>query len=285
MVPEVVIELVEALKGKYPIKLVCECLKVPRSSYYRWAKNGIKKRRELEIKIKEVCTKHKFHIGHRIVKAWLLRDFDIKVNRKTVQKIMQKYNWQCRVKPKRKVKICGESKWIVPNRLNQDFKASKPNEKWVTDITYIPFGQTMMYLSCILDLYNNEVIAYQIGLNQEVSLVTETLKGAIKGRNAQGVILHSDQGSQYTSYAYQNLAKENGIITSMSRKGNCFDNAVIESFHSTLKSEEFYSQPREHLTNPIVVEKIKNFIYHYNKIRLQAKLNYLSPIEYREQAA
>jgi transposase InsO family protein len=285
MVPEVVIELVKGLKEKYPIKLICECLGVPRSSYYRWLKKGTKKRSNLEIKIKEVCTKHKFQIGHRTVKAWLLRDFNIKVNRNTVQKIMQKYNWQCRVKPKRKVKISGESKWIVPNRLNQNFKASKPNEKWVTDITYIPFGQSMMYLSCIMDLYNNEVIAYRIGLNQDVSLVIETLKEAIEGRNVKGVILHSDQGSQYTSYAFQDLAKENGIITSMSRKGNCFDNAVIESFHSTIKSEEFYSQPREHLTNPIVVEKIKNFIYYYNKIRLQAKLNYLSPIEYREQVA
>jgi transposase InsO family protein len=285
MVQEAVIELVESLKVKYPIKLICECLGVPRSSYYRWLKNGTRKRSNLEVKIKEVCTKHKFHIGHRTVKAWLLRDFSIKVNRKTVQKIMQKYSWQCRVKPKRKVKNSGESKLIVPNRLEQNFKASKPNEKWVTDITYIPFGQTMMYLSCIMDLYNNEVIAYQIGLNQEVSLVINTLKEAIEGRKVKGVILHSDQGSQYTSYAFQNLAKENGIITSMSRKGNCFDNAVIESFHSTIKSEEFYSQPREHLTNPIVVEKIKNFIYHYNKIRLQAKLNYLSPIEYREQVA
>jgi putative transposase len=136
----------------------------------------------------------------------------------------------------------------------------------------------MMYLSSIMDLYNNEIIAYRIGHSQDVSLVLKTLEDALKVvREVTDVILHSDQGSQYTSYAFQKLAKENGITTSMSRKGNCFDNAVIESFHSTLKSEEFYSQPREHLTNPIVMERIKDFIHYYNKIRLQAKLNYLSP--------
>lgn len=286
MVPEIVLELVKELKEKYPVTLICECLGIPRSSYYRWVKKGNKNMTELELKIKEVCTKHKYRIGHRTVKAWLLREYKIKVNRKTVQRIMQKYNWQCRVKPKRKIKILGESKIIVPNHLKQDFKASKPNEKWVTDITYLPFGQSMMYLSCIMDLYNNEIIAFRIGLSQEVALVLDTLKDALDKRpETKGVILHSDQGSQYTSYAFQNLAKENGIITSMSRKGNCFDNAVIESFHSTLKSEEFYSQPQEHLTNPIVVEKVRNFIYYYNQIRLQAKLNYLSPREFREQAA
>lgn len=285
MVPEVVVELVALLKDKFQVKVICECLEVPRSSYYRWLKKGSSKMSELEEKVKEICLKNKYRIGHRTVKAWLLRDFKIKVNRNTVQRIMQKYNWQCRVKPKRKVKISGESKIVVLNRLEQNFKATKSNEKWVTDITYIPFGQSMMYLSSIMDLYNNEIIAFRIGHSQDVSLVLNTLKDALNVREAKDVILHSDQGAQYTSYAFQNLAKENGIITSMSRKGNCFDNAVIESFHSTLKSEEFYSQPREHLTNPIVMEKIKDFINYYNRIRLQAKLNYLSPIEFREQAA
>ncbi|USK33138.1 IS3 family transposase [Bacillus sp. F19] len=286
LVPKVILELVKILKEKYPIQLICECMGVARSSYYRWLKKGIKLITKLENKIKEICIKHKYLIGHRTVKAWLLREYNIKVNRKTVQRIMQKHNWQCRVKPKRKGKILGESRIVVSNNLDQNFKASKPNEKWVTDITYLPFGQSMMYLSSIMDLYNNEIIAYRIGLSLDVTLVLDTLKDALDNQSeVKGVILHSDQGSQYTSYAFQNLAKENGIITSMSRKGNCFDNAVIESFHSTIKSEEFYSQPREDLTNPIVVEKVRKFIYYYNTIRLQAKLNYLSPIEFREQAA
>ncbi len=198
---------------------------------------------------------------------------------------MQKYNLQCRVRLKRKNNIAGEMKVVVPNHLNRNFKASRPNEKWVTDITYLPFGQSMLYLSTIMDLFNNEIIAYRISTCQDVSLVINTLKDAAEGRDTNGIILHSDQGSQYTSYSFQRIAKEKGITTSMSRKGNCLDNAVIESFHSTIKSEEFYSQGREFLTNSIVIERVKNYINYYNRIRLQAKLNYLSPIEFREQVA
>ncbi len=239
MVPEVIITLVEEMKDRYAIGLICECM-------------GI---------------------------------LAIHVNRKTVQRIMQKYNLQCRVKPKRKVKILGESQKIVPNRFEQNFQADRPNQKWVTDITYLPFGESMMYLSTIMDLYNNEIIAYRVKESQDVTLVLETLEAACKNREVKDVILHSDQGSVYTSYAFQNLAEEKGIITSMSRKGNCFDNAVIESFHSTIKSEEFYTQKRVRLTNSIVLEKVNDFMHYYNHMRPFKKLNYLSPIEYREQVA
>lgn len=285
MVPEAVVNLFEELKDKYSVTFLCKFIGIPRSTYYRWKNHGAKDKNELEIQIIEICKRHKFQIGHRTVKAWLLRDYKRKVNRNTVQRVMQKYNLQCRVKPKRKNNIAGEMKIVVPNHLNRNFKASRPNEKWVTDITYLPFGQSMLYLSTIMDLFNNEIIAYRIGTSQDVSLVINTLKDAAEGRDTNGLILHSDQGAQYTSYSFQRIAKEKGITTSMSRKGNCFDNAVIESFHSTIKSEEFYSQGREFLTNSIVIERVKNFIHHYNHTRLQAKLNYLSPIEFREQVA
>ncbi|NRS52159.1 IS3 family transposase, partial [Brevibacillus sp. HB2.2] len=167
----------------------------------------------------------------------------------------------------------------------RQFTASKPNEKWVTDITYLPYGQNMLYLSTIMDLYNNEIIAYRISDRQDVSLVLETLEEAIDTREAAGVLLHSDQGSVYTSYAFQNKAKEKSITTSMSRKGNCHDNAVIESFHSSLKSEEFASPKREILTNLMVMEKVENYICFYNQDRIQEKLNYLSPYEYGKQVA
>jgi putative transposase len=136
-----------------------------------------------------------------------------------------------------------------------------------------------------MDLYNNEIIAYQISDRQDVQLVLKTLEMAVKERQPKQVLLHSDQGAVYTSYAFQHLAKEKGIITSMSRKGNCHDNAVIESFHSSLKAETFYSQEKQNLTNSIVKQMVQNYIYYYNQIRIQAKLNYLSPIEFRKQAA
>jgi hypothetical protein len=200
-------------------------------------------------------------------------------------KIMQKFEIQCQVKMKRQKYINGESNIVVPNILNRNFKASQPNEKWVTDITYLPYGSTMLYLSTIIDLYNNEIVAYKIGTSQDINLVLETLRVAVELRKPVGLLLHSDQGYVYTSYAYQNLAKEKGITTSMSRKGNCHDNAVIESFHSSLKSEGFNAQRRASMFNSKVVQIVNQYMYRYNHIRIQAKLNYLSPLEYGGQAA
>lgn len=220
-----------------------------------------------------------------MVRDLLKKEHQIKINRNTVQKIMQKFHIQCRVKPKRQSFIAGESKNVVANLLEQNFLADRPNEKWVTDITYLPYGEKMLYLSTIMDLYNNEIIAYRISDKQDLSLVIDTLEDACRGRETYGVILHSDQGSQYTSYKFQEKAKEKGITTSMSRKGNCFDNAVIESFHSSLKSEEFSTQQREHLTNSIVLEKVETYMYYYNYIRPFKKLNCHTPVEFRSTAA
>ena len=283
MEPALFLELVDLFKAKYSITMICECMGVPRSTYYRWCHKEIGMT-ELEKEILAICEQLKFRIGHRTVRG-LLKNNGTKLNRKTVQRIMQKYNLQCRVKPKRAKKMAGESNLIVPNLLEQNFKSDAPNQKWVTDITYLPFGESMLYLSTILDLYNNEIIAYKVSDTQNAQLVLDTLEMACQKRNTAGTILHSDQGAQYTSRAFQLTTKENGIITSMSRKGNCFDNAVIESFHSSLKSEEFYTLERVRLTNAIVQQKTEDYMYYYNYIRPFQKLNCHSPIEYRTMAA
>ncbi|MRH44259.1 IS3 family transposase [Aquibacillus halophilus] len=284
LVPEIVLELVESLKNVYTVTMICDCIGVARATYYRWAQKSWKPT-ELEQQIINICKSLKFRVGHRMVKKLLKEDFHVKVNRNTVQRIIQKYNIQCRVKPKRKSKIAGVSRCIVPNLLEQNFKADRLNQKWVTDITYLPFGNSMMYLSTIMDLYNNEVVAYRISDRQDKELVLETLRAACNGRETKNLILHSDQGAQYTSYDFQNLAEEKGIITSMSRKGNCFDNAVIESFHSTIKSEEFYTHQKVRLTNSIVLEKIESYMYYYNFIRPFAKFDCLSPVAFRAKVA
>lgn len=285
MVPEVFVEVVEAFKEQFSTKDICECFGIPRPTYYRWRGTVNREIPELHQLIINICKQLSHRIGHRKVKGILWKDYQIKVNRKTVQKVMQKYEIQCRIKVKRQKYIAGESKIVVPNLLKQNFKAEKPNQKWVTDITYLPYGPKMLYLSTIMDLYNNEVIAYKISDSQHVDFVLETLQEACNGRETHEVILHSDQGAQYTSYAFQALAKENGITTSMSRKGNCFDNAVIESFHSSLKSEEFAAQLRATLTTTIVIDKVINYMYYYNYIRPFSKLNCHSPVEYRTVAA
>jgi transposase InsO family protein len=286
LVPQVVIELVEELTKRYKIIDILEILEVPKSTFYRWKKQyANRKPNELEQLIMELCKETRYHYGHRKIKALLKQRYGQKVNRKTVQKIMQKFQLQCQIKVKRQKYINGESNIIVENILNRNFKANRPNEKWVTDITYLPYGTSMLYVSTIMDLYNNEIIAYTISSVQDTKFVLRTLEEALEKRQPNNVLLHSDQGSVYTSYAYQNFAKEKGITTSMSRKGNCHDNAVIESFHSSLKSEGFKDQRRSSITNIKVIEIVNQYMCYYNEKRIQAKLNYLAPIEFGRQVA
>jgi putative transposase len=284
--PKVVVEVVESLSTKLKIIDILRVLGIPKATYYRWKnKYKVLELTPLEELIIKICEENFYHYGHRKVKAILNRKYEIKVNRKTVQKIMQKHQIQCQVKKKKQKYINGESNIVVPNILNRNFKANRSNEKWVTDITYLTYGSNMLYLSTIMDLYNNEIVAYKISTKQDIQLVMDTLKEAVELRKPEGLMLHSDQGSVYTSNAYQNLAKEKGITTSMSRKGNCHDNAVIESFHSSLKSEGFNAQRRASMSNSKVGQIVNQYMYRYNHIRIQAKLNYLSPLDYRRQAA
>lgn len=199
---------------------------------------------------------------------------------------MQKYNLQCRIKPKRKWKSQGESIIIAPDLLKRDFTAARPNQKWVTDITYIQYGSTTKYLSTIMDLYNNEIVAYKLYNHQQTPLVIDTLNEALAARNyPEGVIVHSDQGSVYASYAYQTQIRNNRLVCSMSRRGNCWDNAVIESFHSSLKSEEFQYVKFNSLRDAEVAERVMTYLNYYNEERIQEKLGYLTPFEFSVKAA
>ena len=171
---------------------------------------------------------------------------------------------------------------MAENQLARAFGASKSCQKLVTDITYLPFGQSMMYLSSIMDLYNGEIIAYTIGSVQDVTLVLDTLQQL--DNLSKDCLLHSDQGSVYTSYAYQKAVKEKGITMSMSRKGTPADNSPIETFHSSLKSETFYLDDIYSTTNAHVKEIVETYITYYNNIRIQTKLNNQSPVKYRQLA-
>ncbi|MDQ0216951.1 transposase InsO family protein [Peribacillus cavernae] len=282
----VVVQLVEKFRKKYSVTSILKVLEIPRSSYYRWTKGFEEYRNEHETLLIEICKATTYRNGHRKIRAILHRQYHIHLNRNTVQKIMQKHHLQCKVKQKRKWKSQGESEVIAPNILNRDFSASKPNEKWVTDITYLQYGRETLYLSTILDLYNNEIVAYKLYNHQQTPLVIDTLEEALNNRNnPEGVMVHSDQGSVYTSYVFQNHLKKNHLISSMSRRGNCWDNAVIESFHSNLKTEEFQYCKCNSISNLEVVLKIDEYIYHYNEERIQEKLGYLTPKEFGAKAA
>lgn len=283
---EIVLQLVEKLRKKFTVSAILSVLNVPRANYYRWVKTlPWKSLSREETIIISLCKKTKYRYGHRKIKALLWRQHQVKLNRNTVQRLMQKHHLQCRVKPKKRWKSQGETIVIAPNLLQRNFWASAPNQKWVTDITYIQYGSSTLYLSTVMDLYNNEIVAYKLYTHQQTPLVMDTLKEALARRgNPQGVILHSDQGSVYTSYAYQNFVKEEKIISSMSRSGNCLDNAVIESFHSNLKSEFQYVKFNS-LSLDKVREQIDHYIKYYNEERIQEKLGYHSPIELGQIAA
>jgi len=255
-------------------------LNLPRSKYYRWAKRVCKKSdHDLEKRIHDLCNEHKFRYGYRKITA-LLR-LEMRANHKRVQSIMQRKGLQCRVKVKKR-KVTGQPTQVAEHLLKRDFHAKQPMQKLVTDITYLPFAPKMLYLSSIMDLFNGEIVAYSISDKQDTSFVLDTLNQL---QLTPGTMLHSDQGSVYTSHTYQGAINRKGIIMSMSRKGTPADNAPIESFHSTLKSETFYLEGLTCTTTAIVEQTVRDYIQYYNSIRIQTRLKNQSPVEFRRLAA
>ncbi len=263
------------------VKDICLHLGVSRATYYRWKanRNTYHEKREFESQIGALCKAHKFRYGYRKITAVLNQEKCI--NRKAVQRIMQENGWQCRVKEKKRTNT-GQPYAVAENILDRNFQSDRPLEKLVTDITYLPYGQKQLYLSSILDLYNGQVIALTIGDRQNTAFVLDTLDQL--PALPENCVLHSDQGSVYTSYEYQQAVKAKGITMSMSRKGTPADNAPIESFHSSLKSETFNLDSVNRTTTAIVERTVEEYIYYYNNIRIQTKLNNQSPIQYRQLA-
>jgi transposase InsO family protein len=219
--------------------------------------------------------------GYRRLKAAYEQTYSGVINHKRIYRIMREMGIKSRVRRKRKAFSRG-TPVIKPNILNQEFKSEKANRKWVTDITNLYYNNTKIYLCAILDLYNLEVLSYIMSRKKDNFLVTRTLREAInKSNQLEGTILHSDQGSQYTTEYYSNILKEAGITQSMSRRGNCLDNAPIECFFSHLKSELIYIN--KYSTEKELTEGVREYIKFYNNKRIQLKLKKLSPVTYRLQ--
>jgi len=190
--------------------------------------------------IKECQEKCRKTYGYRRVWLWLCKR-NIHHNPKTILRIMHKYGLLSAIRRRKKYRTMGEQLHKYENILNREFEADRPNLKWVTDISYIHTGQGILYLSMIRDLYDNSIVSYKTGAEQTVNLVLDTIKMAKqKEMVTEELQLHSDQGFQYTSHGYFNLTKEYGITLSMSRRGNCYDNAMAENFFSILKTECIY---------------------------------------------
>jgi len=269
-------------KEKYSISEMCRIFKVSRSGYYGYVSRMDIPAKDLELAeiIRECQEKTKQTYGYRRVHIWLERQ-GIHHNPKTVLRVMNKYNLLSQVRRYRAYRHFGEHLHKYPNLLNREFGANKPNEKWVTDISYIHTKQGVLYLSVIRDLYDNSIVAHKTGTEQTVRLVLDTIRVAKEKEGVTAELqLHSDQGFQYTSSAYFNLTQEYGITPSMSRRGNCYDNAMAENFFGILKSECI--NRRKIFTHDEARQLIREYIDFYNNDRIQLKTK-LTPLEKRCQ--
>ena len=269
-------------REKYSISEMCRFLEVSRSGYYGYVSRMDIPAKDLPLaeKIRECQCECGKTYGYRRVHTWLERK-GIYHNPKTILRVMQKYNLLSVIRRK-KYRNYGEYLHRYPNLLNRDFHAEKPNQKWVTDISYIRTKQGVLYLSIIRDLFDNSIVAYKTGTEQNINLVLNTIKSAMKKEKVTAELqLHSDQGFQYTSNAYYSLTKDYGITPSMSRRGNPYDNALAENFFSILKTECIYRVKLQTFDEARLL--IDRYIYFYNHQRIQLKTK-LTPLEKRSQS-
>ena len=272
----------------FNITIMCKVLKVDRTSYYYWIKTGsiVKKTdKKLNDLIQIIFLKSRATYGTRRIKNRLLQLYGLIVSRRKIGNIME--DLKLVVKTKKRYKInttdSNHNLPVAPNILNRDFYALNPNEKYVGDITYIPTDEGWIFLATVIDLYSRKIVGWSMSDNMKTSLVNNALKMAIISRKpSQGLIWHTDRGSQYASYSHKNLLSKYGIIHSMSRKGNCYDNAVAESFFHTLKTELIFHQ--NYKTKSQAKQSIFEYIeFYYNRQRSHSANNYLSPVEFEEQ--
>ena len=253
---------------------------MPRSTYYYHSKQFSKPDKYLIEKqeILNIFKVNKTRYGYRRI-LLELRNLGYVINHKTVLRLMRELSLKGKQKRNKYKSYKGEVGKIAPNILNRNFEASKPFEKLTTDVTEFAVCDEKVYLSPILDMYNNEIVSYSISTSPNFYQTKEMLNGLIlKLPKDVKPILHSDQGWQYQMREYQQILKENNIIQSMSRKGNCLDNSVMENFFGRLKTEMFYGEKFESVNT--FIDKLKEYIYYYNNERIVLKLK-MSPIQYR----
>ena len=209
-----------------------------------------------------------------------LRNEGYTLNHKTVQRLMQEMNLKSKVRRVKYRSYRGEVGKTAPNILNREFKASRPNQKWATDVTEFKVADRKAYLSPIIDMFNGEIIAYTISDRPDLKMVMDMMHSAKrKIKDTSGVMLHSDQGWHYQHMQYQQTLKKYGITQSMSRKGNCLDNAVMENFFGIMKSELLYLHQFSDMD--VFKRELRKYINYYNNDRIKLKLNGKSPVQYR----
>jgi putative transposase len=269
-------------KAELPVRSMCAVLEVSRSGFYAWLRRPPSSRAVRRDKlIQQIQAVHgdsrNLYGSPRIYRELLERGEQVSEN--TVAKLMRQSKIRSRI-AKRFVPHTTDANHPYPvaeNLLNRSFTAEAPNRKWVTDITYVETGEGWLYVAAVLDLYSRKIVGWSMAKHLRTELVTEALKMAVLRRKPQpGLLHHSDRGVQYASAGYQDLLVQNGCMCSMSRSGNCYDNAVMESFWGTLKTELVYQQKfaTHDQAKAAVFEYIEVF---YNRIRRHSSLDFKSP--------
>lgn len=279
-------QFIKQHQQEFPVVVMCRVLSVSESGYYAWLKRPTCERKredaQLTKDIEQVFEAHHGRYGSpRIHRE--LRDQGRRVARKRVARLMREAEYSARRKRRRVLTTRADASHpVAPNLLNREFTATEPNTKWVTDITYIPTMQGWLYLAVVLDLYSRMVVGWSMSGKCDEELVEHALELALARRRPKpGLLHHSDRGSQYTSRAYQSYLGQAEIVVSMSRKGNCWDNAPMESFFGTLKDEcidaTVYASHDD--------ARLALFTYlevYYNRIRRHSTLGYVSPLLYEQ---
>ncbi|AHG82123.1 transposase-like protein [Bibersteinia trehalosi USDA-ARS-USMARC-188] len=272
--------LVKALRMPISFGNFVIAYRLKRSTFFYHLAEKSDKNAEIEQKIAEIYHEHRGNYGyHRITfvlkKIWT-------INHKKVQAIMPKLRLKGKCKRRKYRSYQGEVGKITANLLKQHFFATQPNEKWVTGVTEFKCAEGKHYLSPIKGLFNGEIIAYDLAESPNFEQVTRVMNQAIARLNGEKPMLHSAQGWQYQMPGFQAICKQNGIIQSMSRKGNCLDNGAMESFFGRLKTECYFDKRFETLAE--LKQTIHDYIHYYNNERIQVKLKGLSPVAYRTQS-
>jgi putative transposase len=272
----------------YPVDKMAKVLGVSKAGYYKFINHTesatSRKNKDLLIKIKIISAKKRQVYGSPRIYAELIKQGE-KCSRKRVAKLMRINAIQAKTRKKWKATAKGSKDLsrIAPNVINQNFNVDFANKVWVTDITYVPTKEGWLYVSTVLDLYSRKIVGLSMGARADAALVLDSLNQAIIHRRPlKGLILHSDRGCQYTSDAYINNAQIHEFILSMSAKGNCYDNAAMETFFHTLKTEHVFFNI--YLTRKDAIASIFEYVeVFYNRQRSHSTLNYMSPVEFESQ--
>lgn len=269
------------LRHQFDLDILLSCVKMARSTFYYYSKKAGQPDKYERVKslISRIYHDHKGRYGYRRI-TLLLKRYGMAINHKAVLRLMEEMKLRSLIRMKKYRSYRGDIGKIAPNILNRDFKADRPYQKWATDVTEFKVKGRKLYLSPIIDLFNQEIISYEITDRPVFKGVMDMLKKSLPlVKGAEQLVLHSDQGWQYQMQKYQQSLRENGISQSMSRKGNCLDNAVMENFFGTIKSELFYMN--EYESTEKLKNDIKDYISYYNEKRIKLNLNGMSPTEYR----